>query len=358
MDIERQIVTLPRSHPEFNSYLHGTFSTQHRALPIRSLNVGSPREEVTFRVSQISKIEPPPFITKWATAFRIRQIFTNLFPLGLAWLHLLLTDQSISPILALSVLFAVASLHGAIHLFNEYYDHLHGWDRVSVYSGTQVIQRGWVTAHQIRRLGLVFLGLALLSAIPIFLAQPLNTLLWGSLGLSAVILVTLTYWKHPGLIELATFLLLGPALLLGFSSVVAYSANHGLLALSVYCGGASAWNYYLKNVQNMMSDWQRKHSSLPLFLGYDKSKQWGWFFLIINGASLITFSSYHSGWLFWATLIMALGWLFIQLKMLRQLSQIPSCLSSLWTKLRKQNQLIHEVILLALFLIYLIRLVG
>src|SRR5262245_11697931 len=55
----RNLKTISHCDPEFNSYLDGSFSDDLRALPVRSLNVDTLNEEVTFEIVPVDEIQKP-----------------------------------------------------------------------------------------------------------------------------------------------------------------------------------------------------------------------------------------------------------------------------------------------------------
>ena len=57
----RSLITVYRKDPSFISYIDGSFSKTHRAVPLRSLNVNSDLEQVTFELIEIGKILKPHF---------------------------------------------------------------------------------------------------------------------------------------------------------------------------------------------------------------------------------------------------------------------------------------------------------
>lgn len=324
------MVTLSQKSPDFLPFLRGTFSKSHRALPVQSRFVGTTREEVTFQIVPLEKIEIPSALIFGNQLLRIMKIVPTGFILWIAWLYLRFFEAiNIPYYFFISSALGAMSLHAAVYLFNDYYDHIKGLDRLNSFSGSRIIQKGWLTAYQVFNLAVLFILLSTLFSIPLILFHTKEALLLGSIGLIGVLgysSIRLGF-KYRGLAEVIVFLLLGPVLVLGFSWMATQQIHLKLLWLGLGYGGISASLIFLKNITNMMDDWQGKGKSLPLLLGFEKSK---WFFTLIFAFTSLFFLLYSiSAPFLWGGLITSIvfcygGWIICQ-KVLHS----SSCVASL-----------------------------
>ncbi|HWU44056.1 MAG TPA: hypothetical protein VN132_11480, partial [Bdellovibrio sp.] len=168
-----QLLTLSKSSPEFESYLLGTFARDQRALPVQSLNVNSASETVTFKIVSLQEVQRPSWIVVALKSLKVRSFLLLLVPM-----FLILTknyeDRSIRDswttiISTIGLLFAFISAN----LRNDFMDHMKGVDRIFSDSGSRSIQKGWLTAMQVKKMSTLFLVLALFCSLPVIFAIPL-----------------------------------------------------------------------------------------------------------------------------------------------------------------------------------------
>jgi len=268
-----EIVTVSRQHPNFRGYLLGTFSTQFRAIPTRCFGTGG-AQKFTFRIVPLRSIQQPAWILRWMAAVRPGSLVLTLGPLISVMTFFLTQKIHILWGAAVSATLAVLALQVAAHLYNDYFDHSRGIDRVDNRSGSRCIQLGWLTALAVKRAANGFLMLGVVLGAPLLWMRP-GLLIWvaligflGALEFSS----DRVGLKYRGLGELTMFVLLGPALLVGFTWAVGASVDIVILPLSVVFGLSALLYQHLKNMETIMLDSRAHCWTLAARLGFDRAK--------------------------------------------------------------------------------------
>jgi len=271
-------LTISRHDPEFISYLDGSFSRTHRALPVRSLNVDTTTEEVTFQIVPVSEIQRPSFLKVALLAVRAPSLFLSAGPMLATFFYALSRGYEFAPSITLSSFLGVLAFHMAVNLFNDYGDHIKGRDRVRPRGGSRVIQNGWAAAVTLQRAAWVLMAVAALLGIP---AIFLSTSTVHPVALIAVLagLVGLEFafqkfrLKYRGFAELLAFALTGPLLCVGFGWAMTGLLVPDFALLGCIYGAVTLMYFHSVNFENIMADSQAGVSTWATRLGFDASKR-------------------------------------------------------------------------------------
>ncbi|MCC7403131.1 MAG: prenyltransferase [Bdellovibrionales bacterium] len=274
--IGNRFITLSRTDERFAAYLDGTFSEVERALPVDSFHVGTPDEKVTFRIVGTNETQTPSRAGVWWRSLRPLLLPLTLGPVTTILVYALAMGWAVDWWLGLSSLLAVCCWHGTAFLLNDYSDHLTGVDRLSRFGGSQVIQLGWATAHQVKLWAFWLFALGLVLGIPALLARTWTMLFIGATA--TLLVLTFSYagrgLKSWGLGNLPVFLGMGPLLTAGFSLAVAGRVNSSVLIVGSLFGIGASLCIQLRNMENLLAHAQAKTGTLVSRLGFDRSK---WF---------------------------------------------------------------------------------
>ncbi len=330
-----ELLTLNKKDAKFTSYLNGTFSRTHRALPLQSLNVNTEQEQVTFQIVPCQKIYASGIWQRCRAglrALKIRHWGLWFVPTCLIASLNLQNGHELSGAYLSSALGALFLLITA-GLRNEVRDHLNGLDRLFPQAGSQVIQQGWFAAHQLTKVSVMFVLLAVICGLPAVIQDP--HILW----LIAVVAV-FSAWIHFGdsvgikfrhLTEWLVFFILGPFLTMGLQLSAGAPLTAQVFYIGFLCGGAALYFLFMKNwTQILVLGQAHLHNhnlnNTVTWLGFEKSK----ILLEKSWLALMT------GWLvyhwffssaFWFT-VMLLSTLFVSISMLRILRRINSPVGS------------------------------
>jgi 1,4-dihydroxy-2-naphthoate octaprenyltransferase len=307
-DVAGDLITVSRRDPQFQSYLLGTFSRTERALPVQSLNVNTDSEKVTFHIVATGKIHKPSVGIRWAQILKLHNLYLAALPI----FAILLKDGASGTLIhrwtTLASVLACLLLMMAVNLRNDFIDYSSGLDRVHPHSGSRAIQKGWVTAAQVKRFSDALLILGILCGLPA-LGQNYRILyLIGALILLAAVGLASyrTGLKYRHWSELTAFLLLGPLLTEGIQMSATGGFDFQSLAIGVITGWYAVFYLHLKNFSQLMVNHQASFKNTMTWLGFEKGKNllliWWSLFLVL----LISYHFYFSDRV-WRSLMIAMS---------------------------------------------------
>ena len=345
--------TLSRQDNDFQKYLDGSFSRTHMALPTRSMNVATSREEITFEIVPVSEIHSPSLLKVLWTVARPSSLILSLGPV----LTCIALARALGHVIAWTVvgpaLAAILFFHLGMNLLDDYFDHRRGIDRLNPRSGSRAIQNGWVRGKTMFHAGLGLLGLSVLLGLPIILGKPLLFLVaalfalligWGFSSQSARL-------KYRGLGEVTTYILSGPLLTVGFVwACIGYFSWEYYFLGSAF-GFTTVIYYHLKNIENIMVDSQAEARTLATRLGFDSAKTLVWVLSAFSSLSILMFD--------WAVdgdglyILAFIAHAFALFPIIRKLLKAPSPLSSGLMQIRRNGLRAHWITTIA-FLICIV----
>lgn len=303
-----ELITLTKSDPRFRSYIEGTFSKDLRALPIRSLNVNTASEQVTFQVFPVQTVKKPWWGLHWLQILKVRNFLLVAFPIFLVFIKGAVEGPLPDPITGVLSSFGALCLMAAVNLRNDYLDHLSGLDRLHPQSESHAIQKGWVTAAQVRFWSYVYLFLGMLFGLRSVLLYPKIILLVSFFALVGILGMTSFQMglKYRRWSEWAVFLLLGPFLTLGIHFSLGYSFDRQILWMGTLTGWMAAFYLHLKNFDQLMVNNQAQFENTMTWLGFEKGRRWliAWWFLFVV---LFQVYQFNYGNLFWQFIFLAAG---------------------------------------------------
>lgn len=282
-----QFKTLAYADPQFESYLRGTFSSHQLAVPIRTLNVRSQKEEVTFEVVNRKDVERPSMLIVLLKLLRPQTLTLSVGTMIVSFVAAekfkLPLDFTLSVLTILAVLF----FHAAINLLNDFYDHMKGHDRINPQGGSRAIQRAWIPAHFVQKLGLFFLILSFLAGIPVLILHSSIVIVLAALSALAGLEFSTHRLglKNLGLGEYLVFLLTGPFLTCGFVWATSGLFHRQMILLGFVFGFVTLFFYHVSNIENILVDAHADRRTWAVFIGIDRAKKLLW---VIAG--LITLS--------------------------------------------------------------------
>lgn len=326
--------TLSRQDPDFRAYLDGRFSATERAIPLETLNVNSESEAVTFRIVPLKEIVRPGFFSMWGEVFKVRYFLLLAFPAFVILTKNTFDEISIDPWLTLTSLLGAFSLIAAANLWNDYFDHWKGLDRVHPERQKKPIQKGWVTAWATKAWAWVYLVFGILLGLPAAIVEPTILLIVAAPGALA-----LWAWLNPikGLrfrrgAELLVFLLVGPLFAVGFQLAITGLFDLESLWIGAITGWLAVFLIHLRNFEAVMVNSQAGFQSTVVALGFERSKNLivGWWAVL--WAAFILYQYVYTPLIWWpmGSLAMALATLF---PLNRRVTKLASPMGSEMTSL-------------------------
>ena len=290
-----ELKTLAKSDPDFDKYLLGVFSNTQRAIPIRSLNVSTNSETVTFKILPVGEITSPPFFIRWAQVLKIKNFVLLAFPIFVLLVKNKLDQNAINPIFALMNILGCMCVLSAMNLRNDYRDHLSGLDRVHPDSGSRAIQLGWLTAAQAKKYSSIFAITGALFGVPALIAYP-SLMFILALTLILIGLAEGSYGsglKYRWWTEFLVFLLFGPVFTTGFQMGIGGAPDFETSFLGIISGWLAVFVIHIRNFEAIMVNDQAGFSNSVQSLGFESSKK---FLLIWWGILVLLMNIYH--WFF------------------------------------------------------------
>lgn len=247
-------VTLTPDDSDFRRYLLGGFSKTVRALPVESFRQHSSRERVTFRLVPIEEIRKPAW---WKIYFKACRPELLGLTLGPFFLTLLLLQKGLGlafahPSALIAAAFGLFFLHVSTFLFNDFRDHMRGVDFANRKRGSQVIQKGWASAREVRVWAFMNAGLALLCGIPALILTPSLLLV---VSVAAICVLGLS-WVSPrlarfGISDIMVFVGLGPLLTSAASLVATGQVPPPVLLLGTAFGALAVLTLQIRQLENL-----------------------------------------------------------------------------------------------------------
>ncbi len=280
----RSLKTLSRKNDEFLAYLEGTFSRTQMALPIRSMNVGTQTEEITFEIVDDADLVKPSTLRIAQALIRPSSLILSAGPMLTVLARAIWRMRDINWFLALSCFVGVTAFQIATNLFNDYGDHMKGQDRIRPKGGSRAIQSGWVRAKTVKQTALGVTGFAILCGITAVFRSP------ALIAAGLALLFTLEFafqrlrLKARGWAEGLAFLLTGPLLTTGYAWATTGGVEVADISLGCVFGFISLLYFHSANFENIMIDSQAGARTWATRAGFDASKT---FYYVVALACLL-----------------------------------------------------------------------
>ncbi len=278
--------TIKKSDALFQLYLDGDIDTEHRAISIKSYNLGEADEAVTFEIRTLKSILKPTYFQLYRELFKIKTFILILFPFFFV-LTAQVSDAQFDVLSAGLSVIAALLLFVGLNIRNDALDHYNGFDRVNLDLSHKPIRMGWMTARDCMKLSGKLILLSAFMALPIVLLYP--QVLY--VVVSAVALFVSGHFtnkntyknQHWG--ELVLYLMMGPLLFVGFELASGLQLSLSVVVLSFIWGWAAMYLVHVNNFVHMMTSSQHNIKNTVTNYGFDLAQK----FLIVFWALLICF---------------------------------------------------------------------
>ncbi len=237
--------------------------------------VGRELCEWTFEYVPLKALRRPKLFKVWLLALRPETWVLSLAPMVSVLGLLPAASVDFSGAQVFSAIAGIIALHAAINLFDDFHDHMRGWDRVDSHGGARVLAQGWLKAGEVRALAWVLFLLSCLAGMYILFVRSA-----GPLSLVAVVafLAGLEFavsrfgLKYRGFAELAAWFMFGPLLTVGLNWALTGGWSVSALALGALFGSVALLSIHLKNFESILIDGQARLQTWPVRAGFDASK--------------------------------------------------------------------------------------
>lgn len=246
-------------------------SQKVRVVAEEVIDAGNLPTRIAFRRTSDKR---PPRLKSYFTSIRAVSLTATAVP-GFAVLLLGLSSGLNANVgLFVLALLGALFLQIGVNVLNDYEDHLKLIDLPGSAGGSQTLQRGWVSARELRGLGYLSLALGVLFGLPVVVSYWRTMLILaavafaGSLGYSSRPFGL----KYRAMGDLDVFLLCGPLLTFGFSLATFGEHISGAFYLGVFFGLLASGILHVNNIQDIVVDTKRGAKTLASVIGFKKSK--------------------------------------------------------------------------------------
>ncbi len=341
--------TIKKSDVGFQSYLSGHGEPNARAIPIKSYNLGTAEEAVTFELRPLSEIQNPSAAKLYASLFKLRSFVLVLFPFFFVLSQNYLSEKFDFVSAVLSVLASLA-LFAGLNVRNDVLDHFNGYDRVNIDLSDKPIRQGWVTAQQALRISTTLIIISFVMALPVFLLNPTVVfVVIVAAGLfTAGRFLNKDSYKDQLFGELVLMTLMGPLLYAGFQLAMGVALQVEITVFSLIWGWAALFLVHVNNFVHIMTSSQNKIKNAMTYLGFDKAQKFLVLHWTVLNGFLAAFLFYFSSMVFAATTtaVMAVASAYLFFRILR----IKSPMGSGLIRIKRQSYRAFSLFVLLMFL--------
>ena len=171
--MKHRFETARRNEARFDELISGKFSKLERAIPVQSLQVGDPHEEVTFKIVERESLPKMSWKQLLRSTVKVRNLLLVLFPL----FFVVISTWNKPQLSSLEILFIGVSLFFsffAIQLKIDIQDFVSGYDRLRGEKSLQILKSGSISASELQVKVQRLLGAAFgIGLIPVLL-EPLR----------------------------------------------------------------------------------------------------------------------------------------------------------------------------------------
>ncbi len=234
--------------------------------------------DVAQRQVTVERVDPrrdrPPATVVWWRAIRAISLTATATPAIATLLYGSLRGWSMRPLVAGLAILGALLLQIAVNLINDVEDHLRLIDLPGGPGGAGIIQRGWLSARQVRRAALLSLGLGVLAGLPALFAAPVPILIIGALGTFGAFGYSGRPFglKYRALGDLAVLALCGPGMTLGMSYAAFGQSTPGIWLLGGYFGLLAVGILHANNLEDVELDASRNAQTVAQLLGRGGSR--------------------------------------------------------------------------------------
>lgn len=282
---------LPLSAPSLPQVLdEGRYQEAGQSFFPRVLGVEN--GTVRFELVDPATLGRPSGFAVWSQAVRGISLTATATPCLAVLLYGLAAHLPLRLGVAIASVLGALVLQVSVNLWNDVEDHKRLIDGPGSLGGAGVIQKGWLSAREVRRVAWLCLVVGGLLGVPALVLNPVPMLVIGAIAL----LGTAGYsgkpfgLKYRALGDLAVAVMCGPGLTLGFAWAAFGTVDVVIGALGVFFGAAAVGILHTNNLQDIDVDRARHAVTVASVLGVPASKAYLVFLYVL------TYASWVYGW--------------------------------------------------------------
>lgn len=289
-----RFLTVSNGDTRLRDLLEGRHTdTAVRPVLVATLNPENlSKTEWTFEFINIGELRVPSLVIVWLRALRPETLVLSLAPMFVVAMWLV-REGVFDFAIMFQALIGVLALHASIGLFNDYHDHVSGWDRLVARGGARVIGRGWLRALDVKRAAWAAFLISIVAGAPLVITRFSVGVVIALLALLAALEFAVSKFglKYKGFAEIAAWFMFGPLLTGGFYWAVAGRLTFAAVAWGGLYGSIALLILHLKNFERIMIDGRAGFLTWPVRAGFDASKTFAYLCvsLVLGSAIVIGF---------------------------------------------------------------------
>ncbi|RYZ73514.1 MAG: prenyltransferase [Proteobacteria bacterium] len=231
------------------------------------------RDQVQFRLVPADELQRPMSLVRYFSALRAISLTATFSPGVLVALAGWLQNRPFN-----AWLFTLASLGAvlfqvAVNTWNDVEDHLKLIDLPGGIGGSGVIQKGWLTAREVRRLGNIALVLGILCGLPVVWINP-------KLMIVIAVIALIGTWGYSGwpfrfkyraVGDITVGILCGPALTIGYAIASFGSVQVTDWFIGIVTGILAVGILHANNLHDIETDQSRGGKTWASVMGFKSS---------------------------------------------------------------------------------------
>lgn len=338
-------ITLKKTDAAFHQYLSGSVDLSFRPIPVKSYNIGTADEAITFELvpTQTQKSATVP-----ALIFRLvkpKTFVLALFPFFYVFFSAL-GYKGFDFLYTFLATLAALALLSALNIRNDVVDHYSGFDRVNVEAKPKPIARGWISAEKAQKISNLFLLAALILALPVIWKYPM---VLGIVAVSGFLffigrLLQKNSYKNQHFGELSLFLLSGPAYFAGLYWAGGTPFILKNVIFSFVWGLGVLFLIQVNNFSHIMTSSQNQIQNTMTKLGFDRAQTYLVFHWLVFVFSWSVFHIYQRDFAVSGAFIFILA--ILSVHFFYRIKRIRSPMGSGLFRIRKQAYRIFSVMVL------------
>lgn len=344
-----QYITLKSSENNYLKYLWGSFSNEQVAIPVKSYNLGTSDESITFEIKNKAEIKKPTLFKFVNSLIKLRSFIIMWFPFYFVGISHM-SDPTFNWISFLFAAVAATFLFSGLNIRNDVNDHISGYDRVNIDTVKKPIHRGWISAQKASTVSIILFVVAGLISLPSFIYNPelLVILLIAALLFLLGRLIKNNSYKNQHFGEFILFVLVGPALSTGVQLSSATAFNFEYTWFGIVWGLGVVYLIQINNFTHIMTSAQHGIRNTMTKLGFDLSQKflilWWCIFLVFWFFYQALYRHNVTGWVGSAVLVV------FSILFFKNLLNIKSPMGSGLKKIKTKAHGLFLIVVITLFL--------
>ncbi len=244
---------IPLGDPALREVLaRGHVGTAPQVARLVGIDDGAAR----FELVEPAALARPSSVAVWLGAIRAISLTATATPCVAVLLLGLAAGAPLRPLLALTAVLGALLLQIGVNLMNDAEDHARLIDLPGGRGGAGVIQRGWLSAQQVRRGAWLAIGAGLLAGVPTLVAEPRAAALVGAIAALGAIGYSGRPFglKYRALGDLAVLACCGPVLTIGFALAAFGGFDTSVVLVGVAFGLYAVGLLHTNNLQDIVDD--------------------------------------------------------------------------------------------------------